>query len=134
MVSNVIRASYFDADTDTRVTVDIEQSDIESLLSAILAVRSGRGYSALELERGDGSSLTICTDGDRAALVWINSAGESLHSIGIAGGGPLVYDYFGSWSEAPASTQVSIADARRSVDAFICGAAPDTAGVTFAAD
>jgi hypothetical protein len=67
---------------------------------------SGRGYPTWELARDDGSSLALSTDGTRAFLVWTNSLGESFHSAGHdpTDGEPMVFDYFGSWSEAPART------------------------------
>jgi hypothetical protein len=66
---------------------------------------------ALELTHPDGSALTLATDGTRCALVWVNGLGESFHSTGGPPGPPLVYDYFGSWSEAPPQWAVPVADA-----------------------
>ena len=127
-------AAYFDATRDVTVTGELQQPDVDAFLSCTLATTSGRGHSALELTREDGSSLTIGTDGERAALVWVNSLGESLHSAGINGGPPLVYDYFGSWSEAPGSNQVSLDDARRCLELFVRHGTPDTDLVLFVPD
>jgi hypothetical protein len=78
--------------------------------------------------------LSIGTDGQRACLVWTNSLGDSLHSVGGAGGGVLVYDYFGSWSEAPAGHHVSLADAIDCGTQFLRHGVPDTAAVIFSPD
>lgn len=62
----------------------------------------------MEFRREDGSSLSLSTDGTRAFLVHVNSLEESFHGVGGLGAESLIFDYFGSWSEAPASCLVGL--------------------------
>jgi hypothetical protein len=55
----------------------------------------------------------------RAYLVHVNSLGESFHSAGGLGAESLAFDYFGSWSEAPASCLVSLDEAHECAVAFV---------------
>ena len=128
-------ASYFDPDHDETIRADgIGESDVAALVSTVTSLSSGRGHPALELGRDDGTALSIGTDGQRAYLVWTNSVGDSLHSVSGEGGGVLVYDYFGSLSEAPADQLVSLADAIDCGTQFLRHGVPDTAAVIFSPD
>lgn len=106
------------------------------LVNAVLTRRSGRGHPAAEVIREDRSSLTLGTDGEWAILVWVDSLGESLHSVGggTGSGGTLVYDYFGSWSEAPSEFQVPLADAVEAMEQFVRQGAAATERVIFQPD
>jgi hypothetical protein len=94
--------SYWHPATDSAVEIGIDSR--KSLLDAVtraVQLEGGRGRPAVQLERADGSSLSLATDGQDAYLVWIDSLGASFHSCGgAANRGVLVFDYFGSWSEA----------------------------------
>src|SRR5262249_51360519 len=128
-------ASYFDPERDETVhAVRINERDVVALVSTVTSLSSGRGHPAIELVRDDGSALSIGTDGQRAFLVWTDSLGDSFHSVGSAGEGVLVYDYFGSWSEAPVDQLVSLADAIDCGTQFLRHGVPDTACVIFSAD
>ena len=108
-----MRASYYDPTRDEVVEIaDCTADGVASLLSAILGLSSQRGHPTLELQRDDGSSLSLSTDGERAYLVYVNSLSESFHSTGGIGVEPLVFDYFGSWSEAPATCLVGVKEAQ----------------------
>lgn len=50
------------------------------------------------------------------------------------GGGLLVFDYFGSWSEAPDDLLVPLADAVGCVTQYLAHGVPDTATVIFSPD
>jgi hypothetical protein len=131
----MIKAEYWDPEADSQVTAWIAgEGEMPGLLDAVLMVRGGRGHPALQLTRPDGSSLSLATDGTRCAMVWINSLEESFHSSGERPGPALVYDYNGSWSEAPAGWTVSIPEALGCARKFIQHGAPDTASVLFAPD
>src|ERR1700676_6053 len=98
----MMQASYYDPVQDKPVEIrECSEDDVRSLLDVVLALRSQRGHPTLELVCGDGATLSLSTDGERAYLVWINSLGESFHSVGSdqQDGGILIFDYFGSWSE-----------------------------------
>jgi hypothetical protein len=105
------------------------------VIAKILSLGSGRGHPAVEFIRDDGTTLSIGTDGTRAFLVWKNSLDETFHSIGPdRPGTPLVFDFFGSWSEAPPDQLVSLRDAIHSAETFLRTAIPDTEFVIFAPD
>jgi hypothetical protein len=90
------------------------------------------GNPSVDFERADGSCLTIATDGSRAFLVWTNNLGEAFQSVGTdQGGSNLIYDYSGSYSEAPSSALVSLRDGIKSIEAFLRTGAPDTPNVLF---
>jgi hypothetical protein len=128
-------ASYFDHERDETVhAVRIDERDVAALVSTVTSLSSGRGHPAIELVRDDGSALSIGTDGQRAFLVWTDSLGGSFHSVGSTGEGVLVYDYFGSWSEAPADQLVSLADAIDCGTQFLRHGVPDPACVIFSQD
>lgn len=130
----MIRAVHWDPGTESAVRSGVsDEGELPGLPGAVLALRSGRGHPALELKRADGSSLTIATDGTRCALVWINALDESFHSTGGPSGPVLVYDCYGSWSEAPAEWAVPVPDALGCARMFLRHGAPDTESVVFEA-
>ncbi len=104
------------------------------LIEEVVSRSSGRGHPAAEVIRDDGSAVTLGTDGDRAILVWTDSLGGSCHSVGDGSGGLLVYDHFGSWSEAPSDWQVPIAHAIEAVRHFVMHGTPATERVIFQPD
>lgn len=131
----LMRASYYDPTRDESVEIaDCTADGVASLLGEILGLSSQRGHPTLELQRDDGSSLSFSTDGARAYLVYVNSLSESFHSTGGIGVEPLVFDYFGSWSEAPASCLVGIEEAQECATAFALSGTADTARVLFEPD
>jgi hypothetical protein len=130
-----MRAAYYDPDKDEVVEAgDCTTDGVALLLSVILGLSSQRGHPTLALQRDDASSLSLSTDGSRVCLVYMNSLGESFHSTGGMGVEPLVFDYFGSWSEAPASCLVSVENALECARAFALSGTADTARVLFDPD
>jgi hypothetical protein len=107
---------------------------VADLIREVFARSSGRGHPAAELIREDGSSLSLGTDGEWAVLVWVDSLGDSHHSLGEGDGSHLVYDYFGSWSEAPSGWLVPLADAIDAMEQFVQRGKPVTEGVIFQPD
>ena len=98
----MVRTRYYDPQREVDTEGVLHQGEgVAVLVATVLRLSSGRGHPAVELTRGDGSMLSLATDGERAALVWVDSLGGSHHSVGEGAGDELVYDYFGSWSEAP---------------------------------
>jgi hypothetical protein len=133
----IIRASYYDSANEKVVEIpELAEDNLQNLLNTILSLHSGRGYPALELTREDISSLSLSTDGKRAYLVWINSLRESFHSVGNCpnDGEPLVFDYFGSWSEAPGGDLVTFDDAILCARKFFATGTADTERVLFEPD
>lgn len=98
---------YFDPATEHTVERPVGTADDVLLMVSTARDRRGsRGAPAVEVRRPDGSSLSAAFDGGRAALVWVDSMGEPFHSVGGRDGPSLTFDYFGSWSEAPAENCV----------------------------
>jgi len=124
MTSGVV-ARYLDPRTDTVIEARIsEADDVATVVRDAQTLASGRGRPAVDFQRGDGSTLTYASDGDRAALVWIDPLGEPFHSLGGNEGDVLVYDYFGSWSEVPAEYTVTESVAIRCLANYVALGAP----------
>lgn len=135
MGRGVIRAQYWNPANDSAVTDQlVSEADLLSLLGRVLELNDSRGHPALELVRQDGSSLVIAADGPQCALFWFNTLQESFHSVGGTPGPVLVFDYFGSWSEAPAEFTVATHEALECARRFIRSGAPDSDCVLFEPD
>jgi hypothetical protein len=131
----VIRASYFDPGSESIVVAELESgADLDGLIGRVVGLRSLRGIPALQLERSDGSMVSLGTDGRRAVVVWLNSLEDSFHSVGVDDTDVLVYDYMGSWSEASGEWTVQMADAVECLRRFIEIGSPDAGRVLFAPD
>jgi hypothetical protein len=130
-----MRASYFDPDRGSAVESSVDSLEgVIALLQTVLTLRSPRGHPTLELVRDDGSSLSFSTDGKRALVVWTNSLGESFHSVGGTEDKPMVFDYFGSWSETSGSNLVEIDSATDCLANFLKRGVPDSDRVLFEPD
>ena len=116
--------------TDVAITVASDE-DVSRLIDDVLSFHQQRGHPTFELSRDDDSTLSFSTDGERVFLNWTNSLGETLHSTGHGATEPLVFDYFGSWSEAPAVWLVPMENARTCVQEFIVRGIPETPEVLF---
>jgi hypothetical protein len=133
----MMRASYFDPANDKAVEIGrCSGADAPGLIDAILALRSRRGHPTLELTTAHGATLSLSTDGELAYLVWTGTLGGSLHSVGNDqdNGEPLVFDYFGSWSEAARQHLVSLEDAVLCTQRFALTGTADTDRVLFEPD
>lgn len=131
----MVRSRYFDPKSDAEAEQVLSGVwDVTALLEAVMGLSTGRGRPAAELAREDGSTLTIGTDGTWAVLIWVDSLGNSHHSAGQDRGSLLVYDYFGSWSEAPGDCQVRIEDAVEAMEQFVQHGTPATERVMFQSD
>ena len=99
-----------DADGLDLVRLNITRaSDVDAAVRAVLAVRTSIGHPTLDVQREDGSSLSLSTDGRRALLVRIDADGTSWSSVGEDPDGPLlVFDYRGSWSEIASANTVAL--------------------------
>jgi hypothetical protein len=134
-VPDAVTASYFDPDADAlRKHALASARDLDVLTRSVLERSTGRGYPCIELQRRDGSTLSLGTDGTRACLVWTDADHNSSHSISGAEGGALVFDYMGSWSEVPAEWTVQLAAATASMRRFIETGDPVTGAVLFESD
>jgi hypothetical protein len=131
----VPKAVWYDPDWErpAEEQLDPRRPAVSDAIAKVISVRSSRGHPAVEFVRDDGASLSVATDGTRAFLVWTNTLGETFHSVGPDQPGPvLVFDYFGSWSEAPANQLVTLQDALGSAESFVRDGIPDTQSVIFA--
>jgi hypothetical protein len=132
-----MRASYYDPTSDKVVEVtECLQCDVPGLVAEVLKLQTLRGNPTLEFKREDGAYLSLSTDGELAYLVWVNQLGESFHSVGSGRpeGESLIFDYFGSWSEALPGNLVSMEEAMHSVDNFFLTGTADTKSVLFEPD
>src|SRR5262250_953421 len=130
MVMAVPTASWFDPETEQCMQRIVHAPDsVTDVVKDVLGLRSSRGHPAVEFTRDEGSSLSVATDGHRAFLVWTDTLGETFHSVGSSGGPLLIFDYFGSWSEANSDCLVPLNDALDSVAQFLRTGKPDTASV-----
>lgn len=134
-VRRMIRTRFFDpTDEAARESWIGPGWQVTDLVREVLSRASGRGHPAAEIVREDGSSVSLGTDGEWAVLVWVDSLGNSHHSVGDGGRSNLVYDYFGSWSEAPSDCQVPLEDAVVAMDQFAQRGTPVTGHVIFQPD
>jgi hypothetical protein len=127
----VAHATYWNPDTEELVERPASSAQVRELLVSILQLRSAKGHPALELRRDDGSSVALGTDGEWAVISWVDPLGESFSSAGESAARRLVYDYFGSWSEAPGTWLVPLADAVRCLESFVLDGSPATERVLF---
>jgi hypothetical protein len=131
MVMAVPTASWFDPGTEQCVQRVVDAPDsVTGVVEDVLGLRSSRGHPAVEFARDEGSSLSVATDGRRALVVWADTLGETFQSVGSSGGPVLIFDYFGSWSEAHIDCLVPLIDALDSVAQFRIGK-PETATVVY---
>jgi hypothetical protein len=133
----LIRIERSEERTQSVVVDRIEDGDeIGKILAEAVDMLAGShdGHPTVTLCRLDGSTLSLSTDGRRALAVWINSLEESAHSVGGQPGPTLVFDYSGSYGEAPNEWTVPIADAVECARRFIQFGAPDTEEVLFEQD
>jgi len=131
----LMRATYRNPTDGSELVIALESDDdVSRLIDDVLSVRTPRGHPTFDLSRDDGSSLSFSTDGERVFLNWTNSLGESLHSLGGDASEPLVFDYFGSWSEAPTQWLIPMESARRCVQEFMAHGIPETPELLFQAD
>jgi hypothetical protein len=129
----LMRATFRNPTDGTEVAIDIaSDEDVSRLIDDALSFQSQRGHPAFELCRDDGSTLSFSTDGERVCLNWTNSLGDSRHGDGATE--PLVFDYFGSWSEASAEWLIPMESARKCVQEFMAHGIPETPQVLFQAD
>jgi Immunity protein Imm1 len=133
-VDAVPKAVWYDPDRElpTHAALDPHRPVVRDVMAMVVSLRSAGGHPAVEFVRDDGALLSIATDGTRALRMWTNSIGETFHSVGPDEPGPLlVFDYFGSWSEAPANHLVALQDAVSSAETFLRVGIPDTQSVIF---
>ena len=124
-----VRFRYFDPAEQSTVEGDVHHGgEVAELISMVGDLRTDRA-PAVELLGGDGSSLVVGVAGDRAVLLFTDSAGAAAHSVGAAGGDTrgVVFDYFGSYTELPASYAVPVGVAVAAADGFAAGERPPAA-------
>jgi hypothetical protein len=134
-VERMIQTRFFEPTDDAATEGWIGPGwQVADLIREVLDRSSARGHPAAELIREDSSSVSLGTDGEWAVLVWVDSLGDSHHSVGDGGGKELIYDYFGSWSEAPSDWQVPLAHAIEAMEQFVHRGTPVTQRVIFQPD
>ena len=126
-----MRFRYFDPAEQSTVEGDVRPGgEVEELIALVGRLRTDRA-PAVELIGPDGSTLVVGVAEDRAVLLFTDSAGVAAHSIGApehaGAGGGVVFDYFGSYTELPASYAVPVAAAVAAADGFVAGDRPPVA-------
>ena len=130
-----MRFRYFDPTEQSTVEGDVHASgEVAELISLVGSLRADRA-PAVELLGGDGSSLVVGVNGERAVLLFTDSGGSATHSVGSTTGGSgntgntggVVFDYFGSYTELPASYAVPVGVAVAAADGFAAGERPPAA-------
>ena len=114
----------------------IGADDLHTILTDAVDMLDGahEGHPTVTLCRPDESTLSLSTDGRRCLMVWVNSFEESAHSVGAQPGPDLVFDCYGSYSEAPNEWTVPVALALQCARRFIERGTPDTEEVLFEQD
>jgi hypothetical protein len=137
-----VRFRYFDPAEQSTVEGDVHASgEVAELISLVGSLRADRA-PAVELLGGDGSSLVVGVSGERAVLLFTDAGGSATHSVrGTAAtsadsdSGGIVFDYFGSYTELPASYAVPVGVAVAAADGFAAGDRPPAAaGLQLARD
>ena len=133
-----MRFRYFDPAEQSTVEGDVHSGgEVEELIALVGGLRADRA-PAVELVGTDGSSLVVGVAGERAVLLFTDASGAAAHSVGSSGaqhGSGVVFDYFGSYTELPASYAVPVGVAVQAADGFAAGARPPKAtGLQLAED
>ena len=135
-----MRFRYFDPAEQSTVEGEVHHGgEVAELISMVGGLRADR-VPAVELLGGDGSSLLVGVSGERAVLLFTDAAGAAAHSVGGARGpgadtAGVVFDYFGSYTELPASYAVPVGVAVAAADGFAAGVRPPAAsGLQLARD
>jgi hypothetical protein len=130
-----VQVRWFDPRSEQIVEGEVTSAeDVLEVMEAAVRVTSGRGRPAVEVSRGDGASLAVAGDGRRSYVSWIDSFGESYHSVGGSFTALLVFDYFGLWSEVPGEHLITPEQAADCVRAFTTTGSPVTEKVLFSPD
>lgn len=130
-----MKAAYWDPNNGQTLTSEIDTvEDVLALCKTVSKWRTARGLPTIELVHANGANLSLSFDGERAYLVWIDPLGDSFQSMGGSFATNLVFDYFGSWSEASAETVVAFADAIATIRAFMESGTPANNTVLFSPD
>jgi hypothetical protein len=130
-----VRFRYFDPAQQSTVEGEVHSGgDVAELVAIVGRLRTERA-PAVEFSNHDGSSLVLGIAGEQAVLLWTAADGSSAHSLGESAGDGVVFDYFGSYTEMPATYAVPVADAVAAAGGYVeSGAAPSEAGVLLALD
>jgi hypothetical protein len=130
-----MQASYYNPIEENVIYVlKCSVGDVPILLRTVLSLSTPRGRPTLEFMRDDESTLSLSTNGRQAFLVWIDSIGNSFHSIGSNNDDSFIFDYFGSYSEALPDSLVALDEAQDCVINFFRTGKPDTGHVMFEAE
>jgi len=131
----VVKAQYWDPDSDSMQELMLSDlSEFTQVLGEVARFTPLRGRPAILLTNEQGSQLGFASSDEHAFLVWIDSLGESYTSDGDGDHEDLVFDYMGSWSEAPGTSLVSLEAGLESVMSFLDSGSPVTPRVLFIPD
>ena len=122
-----MRYRYFDPGQQTTVDGEIiAPGEVAELVGLVLRM-PGANSPAVELTGHDGSSLVVGVSGPRAVLLWTDSTGRAAHSVApstdLIGDG-VVFDYFGAYTEMPASYSVAVDVAVAAAAEFVATGRP----------
>jgi hypothetical protein len=97
----MMRVSWFHPRTERKIESEaVSANDLLRVVDEAWQVTAGCGLPSVVAVRNDDTVLAVSGDGERAFITWVDSLGDSYHSVGGSFTEILVFDHFGSWSEA----------------------------------
>lgn len=137
MGSAEVLARYLPPNSNVPIELEVgSTAAVDDLLAAAGSLESDRGRPAVEFAGADGSTLVIAQTRAGAVLLWVDSLGDSFHSVGSEDPDVdlVVFDYFGAHTEVPAELVVPLDLGRAAAHAFLAGDHPTTAGLAMEPD
>ena len=113
----------------------MDASQVEDVLGLVASHPTPHGIGAVEIVRDDGSVLGVFQTRCGFVLSWLTPDGSSKHTYGeIASDGLVTFDYFGSYSEVPASYVITRSAAVKIISLFVSTGTPDVPLVRWESD
>ena len=131
-----MKAYYWDPNSDQVVSRKIsEPADVLDVFGHVRDASAATGQPTVEFDRGDGSALTIVVTTTWCFIWWADSLGATFHSVGDRNAeGLVVFDYFGHYTEIPASYTVTLEQGSAAAVAYHEAGSPITSDLTMEAD
>ncbi len=117
-----MRFRYFDPAEQATVEGRVHSTDEVAELVSMIRTLGGAESPAVEFAGHDGSSVVLGIAGERAALLCTDASGITSHSVAASAAdleAAIVFDYFGAYTELPASYVIRTRDAVRVVGDYV---------------
>lgn len=128
---------YLPPTSNTPIEFEVRSGDaLDEFLDGAASQEGERGVPAIELVRGDGSTLVIGQTRLGTVLLLNDTLGESVHSVGSGNlvDETVVFDYFGTYTEVPVGFVVPTDQGRAAALAFLGGQHPASVGLMLEPD